>query len=256
MMLFILCQRIEAQSVDYCDYFFLDVSEDEYNGKIVKSYSPEISHSSRDAFSKFLREHENRFSYILWNKVDSLDEIAAIYPDTFILRMEFCNSVVSDNRLLSYFVDLTPRTMTVWKQKPITFSIGEMMKVASRFFYVSSINPVNTTIERSICVGMNGQDKHQYDKDMTLMEAFAFEAIFHYLLKNRTPLFESDFKNYSLRSLESNKKLNSSMETLLSAVRIECYEQMSRNEDLKHDLLKYYSKNRNNLNFEISETGI
>jgi hypothetical protein len=90
-------------------------------------------------------------------------------------------------------------------------------------------------------------DKHQYDKDMTLMEAFAFEAIFHYLLKSRTPLFESDFKNYSLRSLDP------SMEMLLSAVRIECYEQMSRNEDLKHDLLKYYSKNRNNLNLKYQK---
>ena len=92
-ILFFLSQHLEAQSVDYCDYFFLDVSADEYNGKFVNSYSPEIIHSGQDAFSKFLRSHENRFSYILWNKVDSLEEMSSIYPDTFLLKRKFCNSV-------------------------------------------------------------------------------------------------------------------------------------------------------------------
>ncbi len=255
-ILFFLSQHLEAQSVDYCDYFFLDVSADEYNGKFVNSYSPEIIHSGQDAFSKFLRSHENRFSYILWNKVDSLEEMSSIYPDTFLLKRKFCNSVFGNNRLLGYFVDLTPRKMTRWESKHIAFSMDEMMKVASKFFYVSKINLIDTTVERKICVGMNGQDRYSAGRDLTLLEAFTFEAIFYYLLKNNAPLFETDFREYSVRSLGVNKNKYPSIDALLSAIRNECYEQMSKNEDLKDSLTRYYRKNRNNLNFEIAETGI
>lgn len=161
----------------------------------------------------------------------------------------------TNDAYLEYFTDLTPTRLTTWKLKQISFTTDEMMSVASRFFYADRINPGDTTIERSICVGRNGQTEILADRDMTLLEAFTFEAIFYYLLKNKSPQFEINFDDCISHILEKNKRSFNSFDSLLSTVRNECYLQMEKNEDLRYKLLKYYRKNRKNLNFEIVEKG-
>ena len=137
--------------------------------------------------------------------------------------------------------------------KGVLFSMDEMMLVASRYFYPDRMNERDTTIISHICVGINGQKESKHNRDLTLLEAFTFEGIFFYLLKDIPPQFETDFYDCIKTSLAGNKKKFTTFEGLLNSVRKECNEAMINNNDLKYKLVKYYKRNKSNLNFKIIE---
>ncbi|HZV71058.1 MAG TPA: hypothetical protein VFG10_16000 [Saprospiraceae bacterium] len=258
ILIIVICFHLgilRAQELNYCKYFYLDVSETESKGKTIQLYSPEINLDGDDKFSSFLKKHDNRFNYLLLNKIADLDRIAAIFPDTMKLNDEFCRSLSDNKNIVNYFKNLTPRSLTTWEQKEVLFSIDEMMMVASRYFYVDKVNEKDTTLISHICVGIHGQNEIGSSSDLTLLEAFTFEGIFYYLLKDSPPLFERNFDDYLKHSLEMNKRKFTTFEILLNAVRNECYTEMYQNDDLKRKLVKYYKRNKNNLNFELKING-
>ena len=153
--------NLNAQEINYCKYFYLDVSETESKGKTIQSYGPEMDLNGDDKFSTFLRKHDNRFNYLLLNKIENLDRIAAFFPDTIKLNDEFCRTLSDNKIIVDYFKNLTPKALTIWEEKEAIFSIEEMMMVASRYFYANKVNEKDTTLMSHICVGINGQKEFE-----------------------------------------------------------------------------------------------
>ena len=250
LLLFLFTLRAQSQKIDFCKYFYLDVSTVERNGKITLSYNPDIKFISNDKFSKFLRKHSNRFSYLLWNKLGALDKVADIYPDSIRMDSAFCVLLQKNNLFNAYLNDLIPNSF-LKKEKKDSFSIDDMMFVASGFFYCESIREKDTILVKSICAGRNGEAEIKANRDFTLLEAFAFEGIFYSLLKSHEPKFVLNFYEYARQSLDKHKIHFDSFEALLFAIREECFEFMKNNKNLRRNLLHYYRSNQNNLNFTI-----
>ncbi len=251
LILFFLTVRTYSQTINYCDYFSLDVSEIDYNGKKVKSYSPKIIGNKKDKVHKFIKQHQLRFDYILFKNSAKYKDIADNYPDTNKIYNEFCSKVVKTNEVVRYLRSMTPKKMTTWTESKDTFSVAELMEVASKFFFCDAINKKDTIIQSHICVGINGTKDIKSEKDLTLLEAFSIEAIFEYLTDKKEPLFYTEFYNYKNKMTRERLFDFKDFDSFLLEIRNLCYEKMKNNDDLKNKLLLYYNRNRNNLNFEI-----
>ncbi|WP_294675265.1 hypothetical protein [uncultured Fluviicola sp.] len=251
LVTFLTTCKTFAQELNYCDYFTLGVIEETYEGKQAKSYWPVILKDRKDKFSLFLDEHSGRFEYILFKTHDQFDEVGNFYPDSLKIKTEFCSRVVNTAKIQNYFKVLTPKTMLVSNQITDTFSVDELMLVASRFFYCDAVNKEDTTVQSHICVGINGQTEYKSNRDLTVLEAFSYEAIFSYLTKRREPVFYKEFSVARRKAMKEQIKAFKDFDSFLIEVRTTCYNEMEHNTDLKKKLMAYYSKNRENLNFVI-----
>jgi hypothetical protein len=253
LTIFSLCSFyfLQAQKFDYCHYFYLDISTREENGEKIKSYSPEIDHSHQDTLSEFLNQHYNRFSYLLWNKLGDLNSIADTYPDTIAMDSLFCNLMQKNSLFLFYLNNVVPSSFRPHGMMPDRFTTDEMMLVASRFFYCLEIQQSDTVIISHICVNLKDKETIPFKRDMTLLETFAFEGIFNALQKEENSKIDANFRRYINDSTDRLKDITTSLDELLVTVRHECFALMEDDTDLKDALLKYYSDNRDNLNFII-----
>jgi len=240
-----------AQELNYCNYFTLEVAVIEDDGEFSKVVSPTIIEHKNDAFSKFLNKHNNRFQYILFKDPSQFGDFAKFYPDDEKIQNEYCQQVVNSTQIKSYFSALTPKNLVTWNAKADTFSIDELMLVASKFFFCDAINKEDTTIQTHVCIGINGQDEYKSDRDLTVLEAFTFEAIFSYLNKRKVPLFYAEFELFKNKTTKEKTTEFNDFDSFLIDIRKLCYKEMQSNKDLKTKLLNYYHKNVDNLNFVI-----
>ena len=100
-----------AQQTDFCRYFHLDISTKVEDGHSVLSYSPEIKSGMQDVLAIFLKEHDNRFNYLLWNKLGDLNPVADLYPDTAKMDAALCAFLQGNKRFLSYVQNLVPKSL-------------------------------------------------------------------------------------------------------------------------------------------------
>lgn len=242
---------VRAQKFDYCKYFYLEITTQEDNLESVKYYSPEIDTSHQDSISHFFKQHYNRFSYLLWNKLGDLGPIAEIYPDTTVMDSLFCDLMQKNSLFLFYLNNVLPSSIRPQGIAPDRFTTEEMMLVASRFFYCLEIQQSDTVIISHICVNIKDPETIPFQRDMTLLEAFAFEGIFYTLQKEENSKIDANFRRYINESTDKLKALTNNLDELLVTVRHECFALMEDDTDLKDALLKYYSDNRDNLNFNI-----
>jgi hypothetical protein len=240
-----------SQNLELCKYFRLSVDENYYASKKVKTAVFNIISSGNDDFSKFISKHANRYDYLLWNSYDSLSNYIKLFPDTTQIEFLFCKSLETNAKFNNFFKYITPKKYISETPPVITFTVDELMLAASRFFYCDRINEKDTTIQAHICVGINGQKEYKLDKDLTILEAFSFEAIFKFISRRKRPQFLSDYGLYIKNSLGKRKNNFKDFQILLKDVRIDCYDLMASNIDLKDRLLDYYKKNKKNLNFEL-----
>lgn len=238
-----------SQSINYCNYFSLEVKEIVKEGKKLKLYSPVCLLIPHNKFGKFLVKHSTRFDYILNKKSIDYKDVSDYYPDTVKIRNEFCNKIINESKMQKYLTSLTPKKIVLWEEPADTFSIKELMLVASRFFFCDGINKNDTTIQSHICIGINGMSELESDKDLTLLAAFSIEAIFSFLTSKKEPLFYSEF--YSFKENISKTQINyfKNFDSYLIEIRNLCYKEMEKNKNLKANLLKYYKKNKSNFNF-------
>lgn len=240
-----------SQELDYCNYFTLEIRESEFHGKKLQSIQTVVLNSHKDKFNRFLKNHNNRFDYILFKNNVKFKEMASLYPDTIRIKNEYCNTVINSNEIQNYFISLTPNTIVAWKKVADTFSVNELMLVASRYFYCDEIDKKDTTIQSHICIGINGQNEFKSKRDFTILEAFSFEAIFSYMRSKKDPLFYTEFYNFKNKIAKEKITDFKDFESYLLEIRDLCYIEMQNNLDLKKKILNYYKKNRNNLNFII-----
>jgi hypothetical protein len=249
IVLFLLSTKIYSQHLDYCKYFKLEVSEKEYGAKKAKSFNPAIVKNQQDKFGNFVKNHNNRFDYLLYKNIQILQEISNYYPDTNKIEVLFCDFLNSNKDINKYFKALTPKKIAKWNSPPDTFSVNELMIVASKYFYCDDISKKDTVVKSHICIGINGQAEFKSTRDLTLLEAFTFEAIFSYIASNDEPLFYKEF--YKFLKVIQKEKINEfkDFDSYLLEIRNLCYKEMMVNVDLKNKLVSYYKNNKSNLNF-------
>ena len=240
-----------SQTLNYCDYFSVKFSEVAYEGQKYKSCEPVIFEKRHDKASQFFKEHHNRFEYILFKHIDDYKALGDYFPDSIRIQQAFCETVLHSATIQDYFSCLTPKDIVGWKAEQETFTVNELMLVASRFFYCDYISTEDTTVQSHTCIGIHGQRELKSTRDYTLLEAFSGEAVFHYLGKRKEPLFYQQFVLFKNTASKENLNAFTDFDTYLATIRQLCYDKMQQNEDLKKQLLKYYSRNRDNLNFEI-----
>lgn len=249
--LILISAKSVAQNVNFCNYFGLEVDVQVTERKTSKRVNPYILKDQDDAFSEFLKDHSNRFEYILYKYLPNFSALTNYYPDTNRIQQEFCDSVLKLGELNNYFIHLTPKNLVTWNADVDTFSMHELMLVASKFFYCDEINKKDTTIQTHICIGINGQNEYKSDRDLTLLEAFSLEVIFSNRSGAEDPPFYGDFYSYK-RQIEKEKLSEfKDFESYLLNIRTLCYEKMIENVNLKYELMEYYIANKSNLGFVI-----
>jgi len=238
----------------FCDYFQLKGSQSEYEGQLLHSMNPEIIPTG-DPTSRFIRRYHFRFDYLINKLFDipdkkyfHIDKVKnEVTVDSILLSTEFCNKMGSDSFFRNFSLLIPADTKS--SQPQAAYTNNEMMLVASRFFYVDQLNEKDTSTSSHICIGINGIHEIVYAKDLTALEAFCFEAIFHGL--DKRDKFLDQFRKYQLESIKRERKQFTSFDSYLSGVRNRCYNAMEHDASLQTSLMKYYKANKNNLNFTI-----
>lgn len=246
LFLFFFNTTIFSQT-DYCQYIKLKFEETEVNGKRKLYVEPELKQADNDMFSSFVKRHQNRFDYILFNRIDSLSKYTKLYPDTSSIDSAFCK-YLSDNQKINKYLNILSNNSRTPK---LIFSKAEMMLIASRFFLCDKVNKTDTSISYHICIGINGQKELKSEKDFTVLEAFCFEALFDKINKENRPNFVQNFKEYIQSSSEKHKKDFVDFDLFLNKVKNDCYLLMEKDSFLATTLLQYYEENENNLGFQI-----
>lgn len=184
--------------------------------------------------------------------MENMAPVTSLYPDTSRMNEAYCTALSNNKQLLDYFINLTPANLVTWDTSSESFTVVEMMTVASRFFFCSGVDKMDTTLETHICMGISGQDELHAERDLTLLEAFIFEAIFSYFKGKKDPPFVKNFYNHAKQTGSHLRATFAGWDHFLITARNECYEKMINDEDLREKLLKYYRKNKSGFNFNIT----
>lgn len=240
---------LSAQS-DYCNRFsaLKIVQEDSGYTTYISPHVNEIQVDKKQAFyQKFYR----RFQYILVNKLsDEMAEFPKYIQDTAELNRRFCTLLTEDKRVRNYFAILANESQG---QKD-SFTKKEMMQVAARFFWLQHSEADGWLIYK--CIFNNGQKESHYERDYSVLEAFCFEAIFHYLYQRKTPRFSIAADKYFDEIIDTVPKASYRDTDVLFAVRQDLYQKMEQDADLQKALLSYYRKYGNTFGFRLSDVKI
>jgi hypothetical protein len=234
--------------VDLNDHIYVKSVKYEYKGEEKVGVFPLIQ--SQD--SK-INTYKRRFEYLLANRVDvnvyTLNK--KLFPDTTEIHRLFINDLNKEETFLSYFQSTLNAIESNDREKSISYSSDDLMKVASKFFYCHNIKP-DSTIGSRICIGLNGIKEAEWERDYTLLEAFCFEAIFHYLVDTEGPfLAGSNFESYKSDAVEKHRSNMTDLNEYLENVKLDVFSKMESDTDFKKELLDYYNSVKDTLAFKI-----
>jgi hypothetical protein len=156
---------------------------------------------------------------------------------------------VEDKKLVAYFEETIAPINNPAMKIGKTYSVDELMEVASKFFYCDQVNP-DTTVQSHVCIGINGQRETKWKKDYTLLAAFCYEAIFSDFDKDTSQVSEA-YGTEKKKSCERFRKNITTLDQYLEEVKLDLFENMKNNVVLKKVLLDYYELNKANLAFRI-----
>lgn len=206
-----------------------------------------------------LMNYKKRFEYLLINvsaihapgKAQERTNIWKLYPDTVTLKRLYLDKFIEDKQLVRYFEATAKYIKDPNLRRELHFTQGELMEVASKFFYCDEILP-DTSVQAHVCVGLNGIKEAQWQRDYTLLQAFCYEGIFSQFDNDTSQLWDSFIaeKKISADKFRSNM---TSIPGYLQDVKLDLFERMKNNEALKKELLAYYEANKHNLAFTITE---
>jgi hypothetical protein len=201
--------------------------------------------------------YRRRFEYLLINipdihlpeRVEERNKLFNLYPDTSAMKRLYLKKLSHDKKLTKYFRETFSPITDLNLQKENAYTAGELMEVASKFFYCDYVAP-DTTVIAHICVGINGVNEAQWKKDYTLLQAFCYEAIFNDLDNENSQIWES-FVSKKKKSSERFKRNITTLNNYLEDVKLNLFEEMKNDEILKQVLIDYYKLNQHNLAFRI-----
>ncbi|MFN3917640.1 MAG: hypothetical protein ACK4K0_07850 [Flavobacteriales bacterium] len=225
----------------------------EVDNEIKASAMPELNQSSD------LVKFKRRFEYLIINipefhSVQMFEErirLFNLYPDTVKMKELILEMYLNDEKFSSYFEQTYKAIKKPELKNKISFTSDELMEVASKFFLCDKVNP-DTTIQSRVCVGLNGVSELNLEKDVTLLAAFCYEAIFNGLSKDKSKISE-EWDIEKENATEHFRRNITSLESYLEDVKQELYKRMKSNASLKQELFTYYELNKNNLAFRITQ---
>lgn len=228
------------------DYFYLDFKP----GTRFISFSWKIKKPASNKVGQFILDHE-RFIYIFNNRSnETTTKVFESEPDLLKLKKVFDFNINRDS-IFNHSLTNLLRPICGNSSRD-TFSLNELMMVASRFFYCEAISPNYGIGNHMACVGFNGQSESHWKKDYTALEAFCFECLMRKYgttsYRNIEDFFYQAISNNISFSRWSNTKVNN---YLLLLIRNDVYERMQGCQLLKSLLCSYYKENEGNLSFVI-----
>ena len=245
-----------AEKVNPCKYFKLKFAK--INGKLTGSFSWKVKEVEHDYLSNFIRDHEQRFMYIVINKCGNISQYFQQFPDTAKINSMFCSDLQS-KQFLSYFLTLCNLKTIGNTSLKEAFTIEEVIQIASRFYYLdepSKINPgkkpQHEIYHKVGCVGINGIKEFKVFRDYSIIEAFCFEAI----MKNNSIRKSHSVRNFENYIEEARKvKVDTSIIFHSAVIRLrnKLFKLMETDKALKNELRNFYKKNVDNLGFVIND---
>jgi len=234
------------------DHIIIKIYPYEFKNEMRAAAMPELKADSE------LMKYKRRFEYLLINipeihlfeKMQERAEIGKLYPDTMEIKRLYLEKYAQDKRLVRYFEETVASITNLNFEIKKSYSIVELMEVASKFFYCDKVLP-DSSIQSRVCVGLNGVKEANWEKDYTLLEAFCYEAIFNEFDSEDAKIWDI----FISKKQESSQHFKMNITTLnqyLEDVKLAVFESMENDEVLKQELLDYYKLNRGNLAFRIN----
>lgn len=236
---------------DIADHIRLDIRYYMEDGESYLGVSPELKIISGDPLSQGMTRYPRRFRYLLLNKTRFQNIYEKYYPDTLKINKLFTDSLMMDQQFVNWYGQLSS-PFTGATVSTLRFSRKQLMQVASKFFYCQAVR-ADSSIASTICIGRNGLDGLPRTPDLTLLEAFCFEAIFERYYSN--PGVKSQFiENFLGHINEAVKRKKPSLldrQQYLLEIREYCFKQMEKDSDLEKVLLDYYKEHARSFSFVL-----
>jgi hypothetical protein len=223
----------------------------EKNG--VQKAAAMATHSSNSKY----RAYKRRFDYIILNtpKIHAADQAEArkklfdLYPDTLALKNEYQRLLVMDSTLSFHLMAMMEAIDNKVKGTEKTqFTEEEFFQVASRFFYIDDILS-DTSFQTHICIGINGVNQTKAQKDLTLLAAFSYEAIFSDFDRDAS-VVEQVFGKHK-KELEQKMQSGEFNKADLETLRNDLYTRMAQDLVFQKVLMDAYHQNKENLAFKL-----
>jgi hypothetical protein len=250
LILSICCNTAFDQSV-ISQHVKLKAEQFEENGEKYIGVYPTVNQSPTDEVGRSVLKYHRRFEYLLNNKTHFQSIYDHLYPDTIKINALYTDSISKDKDFVTYF-NLLIQPLTDKNTPRQRFTRKDVLKVASRFFYCDGVRE-DTTVSSHICIVLNGVKEAQWDKDLTVLEAFCFEAIFenYYVKEGIRSNFVNNFVRYIKEGEKKEKSQLPNKETYLLAVRHYAFDKMEKDKDLIETLMKYYTTHQSSFSFQI-----
>lgn len=253
VLIYLLVKLLHAQDASFQRHIQIDIYPYLENGIQKASALPKLSSESE------LRAFQRRFDYLILNVPDihlsgafeQRIKIFNLYPDSIAMRAAYLD-VLSKDFLLRLYFNQTQKAIhgNLARQDRIEkhFNEQELFQVAARFFYIDSVF-ADSTFQTHICIGINGVDQINSKKDLTLLAAFCYEAIFTDFDKEVSAI-DQVFEKHKKELTQKIKSGENNMADL-KALRYELYTLMAKDHVFQKVLLDTYDQNKFNLAFKI-----
>lgn len=241
----------KAQNSIVEDHVTIKVYPNEDENEMSTSAMPDLKADSE------LMDYKRRFEYLIINapgihqpdKIEERKKMFGLYPDTVEMKRQYLDQFIQDKKLVGYFEETLAPINNPGAERNKTYTVDELMEVASKFFYCDKVMP-DTTVQAHVCVGLNGVEDANWEKDYTLLEAFCFEGIFNGFDNEDSQIWDT-FTAEIEKSSQLYKDQMTSLDQYLEDVKLDLFDKMKNDEVLKKELLDYYQANETNLAFRI-----
>ncbi|MEN9743292.1 MAG: hypothetical protein RLZZ65_1097 [Bacteroidota bacterium] len=203
------------------------------------------------------RAYKRRFDYIILNtpKIHAADQAEArkklfdLYPDTLALKDEYKRLLVMDSTLSFHLIAMMEAIDQKGKGIEKTqYTEEEFFQVASRFFYIDEILS-DTSFQTHVCIGFNGVNQTNDQKDLTLLAAFSYEAIFRDF-DHAASVVEQVFEKHR-KELEQKMMSGAIHKADIETLRNDLYTRMAQDLAFQKVLMDAYQQNKENLAFKL-----
>jgi predicted RND superfamily exporter protein len=215
--------------------------KDKDNNDVLTHIGTNITERDDD-IGIFIKKHKPRFSYFFSNKIN-VDTLEKLYPDTLAIKELFKKQINEESFILNF-----SKLTNLEKQKYESFSMDEIMEVASRFF---DIVDVGNSFGIKICAGGNYFEDLNAAKDISLIESLVYEAIIGVfdMKKNERPEFILNARINFSDAIKNPDSLNK--DKLLIVAKNKLYRTMEKDKSLRLFISNYLTEHSSNLPFKV-----
>ena len=208
-----------------------------HSGNQIKYYTRTAIRKTEDSTGRVIDRHKKRFQYFVRHCVQN-KRLKQYAPDSLKIKNLF------DQTLDSKFCSRNFQKLLYSRPKD-TLAMEEVMKVASRFFYLSKQRD-NKSVAIHICSGLNGY-KDESDPESLLLQSLLFEAIFEGMMQDSLPAYYKEVKGITPEIVHKYKGKTEDIDSLVYYARRDIFRSMQTSHNLYRYLKEWLQKNKDNL---------